>query len=388
MTQAPHRSAIYLDHAASSQPYPLVLRSLKKSAELHFGNPSALHSVANTSRAAIERARHQMRTIFSVDAEEIFFTSGATEALHLGIIGSGIHIYNTKKNLHIISSPLVHSAVRGALEFLKQHFSAKISFFPIDKNGFLDLDFLNKAPLETTDLVVAEHGNSEMGLRQPVEKIGEKIEQMTTPKPVFIIDTAASVVIEKLSFSLQECDMFVLSAEKFGGLSGVGALIKKKQIPLSVLQAGVQEWGMRGGTENTLGIISMGEALAELEKIRGKTRKKYKEFQRLIRDFFTKNFPNIKILTPEKNFLPHVFMFLLPPEKDKTLFLTQCDLDGVAIAGGSACGAGNIEPSKVLLNTGLDEKTAKQGVRISFGWNTTEGEIKEAIKIIEKYLPR
>lgn len=383
---------IYLDHAAATPIYPEVLKKITESGTQYWGNTSSIHSEGQNTKKILDEARYECARFFECEIGEVIFTSGATESIHLGIIGnylSQITKDKTIKNKNVIYvSPIVHSSILGACEYLEKYFEAQIKLLPLDKNGFLDIDKIDEKIFSEARMIITEHGNSEIGLLQPVAKLGKKImkyrsENETKNTPFFLVDIAASVVTEKVSLRNQICDMLTVSGEKFGAPSGTGVLIKKFKTPLKSLFLGSQEFGFRAGTENWLGILGICEALKLHNKNRVSQREKYKLLHEFTREYFLKKFPKIQIVTPGKKFLPHVFNFILSNENSE-FFVQKCDLEGLQISAGSACSSGNVMGSKVLKALGFSDELAKKGVRISFGRTTEIGDLKKAFKIFEK----
>lgn len=378
---------LYLDHAASTNTFPSILAGMSARADL-LGNPSSVHQAGVLARQVVDEARYGMGRLLRAKLENIIFTSGATEALSLVIMGHGLAKLKIKnEELRILMSPLMHSAVFESVAFLKDNFSVSVKYLPIDDQGFIDLEPITEEGLSKFDMVICEHGNSEIGVLQPVAKLGKMIRRIEIGRPMFIVDTAASVVDTDISLDHQVCDALVLSAEKFGGLKGSGVLIKDVDFEMKPLIGGSQEFGYRGGTENVVGIWAMAEALKLHEQEKEKLVEKWNGFQEMLSKFFVQKYKDIKITTPKKNNVPHIFHFILPSGKAST-FVQQCDLKGLAISSGSACSSGSVGGSKVLKAIGYHEEESGQGIRISFGRDTTARDIEELMKILEGVLIR
>ena len=381
---------LYFDHAAATTPRPEALRRV---GDLTCeGNPSSVHTVGRSARAHIDQARIELAQACLVTPEEVIFTSGATEALHLGIIGAYLALDPKKLERDggvIYTSPLVHHCVWAALEFLQKQYRVEVKYLPVMKTGIIDLEAVGERVFAEADFIVIEHLNSETGVLQPAAKLGKKMikwsEETARPKPVFVVDAAASVVTERVGLDFQKCDLLALSGEKFGGLSGSGVLLKTKNLSLVPLFGGSQEWGWRGGTENVVGIAAMNAAyqahVLELEALKTKL----DEYWQQLHGFFQTNYPDILVITPIEERGSHVFHFLLP-QGEAALFVAQADLAGLAISAGSACSSGSVEGSRVLLNLGYDKATTLRGVRVSFGWNTTEKDLKALKTKLKKLL--
>ncbi len=377
---------IYLDHAAATPHNPEVLK-LGRLVEPAFGNPSSIHRVGRKSRDLMDQSRYQSANVLECKIGEIIFTSGGTEAVFLGIVGSWLR---NKKTIY--TSPLVHACVWGALDFLEQHFEVTVKTLPLDAQGFIDVENIDDEILSEAGLIISEHGNSETGHLQPVAKMGKKIQKHKTDSgsnfPLFLVDSAASIVTEKTTLEYTKSDMFIVSGEKFGGLGGSGVLVRKESVNLAPIVPGSQEFGYRAGTENLPGIVTLGAALNVHDKTQEIQRLEFLELNRFIRNLFKENFPRIEITTPEANFLPHVFHFILPEsyKGNAHMFVTQCDLEGVCISAGPACSSGSHEGSRVLKNLGCKPAESERGVRLSFGLQTTKEELTKAFKLFEKIL--
>lgn len=369
---------IYLDHAAATEMYGAVQTKLQNFLDSDlYGNPSSVHEMGRKSRNILDQARIDASKIFECQLDEIFFTSGATEAMGLGIVGGYLGPRSEKREERkVLVSPLVHSCVWGAVGFLEQNFGVEVETLPITDEGFLDLKKIDEKLLGSAAMIVVEHGNSEIGVVQPVAKLGKMLDKLEEEKPLLIVDCAASVVCEKISLEYQKCDMLVISGEKFGAPAGSGLLLKRKDVKLQPLVNGSQEFGFRGGTENVFGIYGLVEALKQKESRRGAERESLKALHAYFRSEFVKRFPDYEVTTPEKDFLPHIFHFRLPEEKAE-VFVQRADLAGFCISAGSACSSGAITGSRALQNLGLSEDESRRGVRVSFGVETTTEELEQ-----------
>ncbi len=384
--------SVYLDHAATTKIRKPVLDFLKseKLEDLLLGNASSVHGKGRMAKELLDESRQVIKEVLECEINEIIFTSGATESLRLAIVGGYLGLKNPQKNIYV--SPLVHSSIISALNFLEKYFAVNIKFLPLDNFGFLDIKNISEDIFENADLIIVEHGNSEVGILQPVIKLGRKIEKWHGQnkkfiKPLFVVDGAASIVSElQVGLKFQKADLMTISAEKFGGLAGCGILLKSEKIDLADIQKGSQEWGYRGGTENISGVKSLSLALKENAIHKEIEIEKYKSFQVICRDFMNKNFAQIKIITPEKNSLPHIFTFLLPENFLGNVFVVQCDLKGLDVSSGSACSSGTVGGSKVLKSLGYSDEESERVIRISFGWDTQEEDVKKGLEIIKDLL--
>ena len=373
---------LYFDHASSTNIFPSILEELTAKARL-FGNPSSVHQIGQDARHILDEARYGVAKSLEANLENVIFTSGATEALSLAIIG--YFLANKKDKFTILVSPLSHSSVMKDVNFLVKNFGVLVRYLPIDKQGYIDIEKISETELSSVDMVICEHGNSEIGIVQPVVKLGKKIRKIESNRPKFIVDTASSVVDMEISLNRQVCDALVLSAEKFGGLKGSGVLLRDNNFEIQPLIGGSQEFGYRGGTENVLGIWAMEKALALYSKNRAVYIEKWQEYQEILSKFFVQKFSSIKITTPKTNFLPHIFHFILPCG-DAHIFVQQCDLLGLCISAGSACSSGSVDGSTVLQKIGYSDTESRRGIRVSFGRDTRLEDIFRMLMILEKII--
>jgi len=373
---------IYLDHAAGTSILPEVKTLV--AAYAYFGNPSSSHALGIAAKGEIDSVRVLCRDIFRVGLDQVLFTSGATESIHLAIIGSFLGREPDDVRKKVLVSPLCHSCIWNALAFLSEFFDVEVVYLPLDSEGLIVTESITEDLLSDVFMVVVEHGNSEFGHLQPVAKIGKRILRSASDlekvrRPLFLVDAAASAVTEKLSLEHQKCDLLVLSAEKIGGIAGAGLLIKHESVRLQVIQGGSQEFGYRGGTENTLGIMALGKALEQKELQRGTDRIHLKELNLWLRKELESLDLDLVISTPKESFLPHVLHFFLP-EKQGSLMVQKADLAGFCISSGSACSSGSVEVSKAhkILSKKL-ELEPLSGIRLSFSSETTKEELEAFI---------
>ena len=364
---------IYLDNAAATDLYPEVSEAMFQ-AGMTLGNPSSVHAHGRSARALIDKARYDCAVLLGVQLEELIFTSGATESLNLAIIGN----FLTCDSKKIFCSPLVHSAVWGAVEFCEKHLGAELILLPVGEYGFLDIEAIEIIDFKEAALVIAEHGNSEIGLVQPVVKLGEILKKTKT---VFVVDAAASIVTEQVSLENLNADFVAISGEKFRGPSGSGILLKKISAGLSPIFGGSQEFGYRAGTENTIGIVGLAKALTLHFEKKDVLRAHLLKLHKYTREYFKKHLSLLSITTPEKDFLPHFFHFLLS-EGTSDIFVTKCDLAGLSISAGAACTSGSTGASIALRNMGYCDVSSRRGVRISFGRATKIEHLKKGLDIL------
>lgn len=363
---------LYFDHAAATALRPEAKAVLLATLNDFQANPSSVHKAGQKPRGLMDKARISLAEIFMVKPAEVVFTSGATESVHTGLIGAYLAL-KIKRGV-VYTSPLVHSCVWAALKFLQTQHGVQLKYLPITSTGHIDLDAVTDSQIGECDMMVIEHLNSEIGVLQPAAKLGKKLirwaDETGKTKPIFMVDAPASAVSERVGLDFQKCDLLSLSAEKIGGVSGTGVLLKKENLTITPIQGGTQEWGWRGGTENLLGIVALEAAFKALFESQETQNKHLETIKNKLTHFFKTEFPQIQITTPQEGSGLHILHLILP-ERQSSLFVAQADLAGVALSAGSACSSGSVEGSIVLKALGFDEQTASQGLRISWGWNTT-----------------
>ncbi len=369
---------LYFDHAAATTIRPEAWTAIDSLRSLPLANPSSTHQYGRQSKALIDKARIKFAELCMVKSDEIIFTSGATEAVHTGLIGAYLGL-KTKRGV-VYTSPLVHSCVWAALNFLKQNHQVKIKKLPCLKTGHLDLEKINETLIGASDMIVIEHLNSEIGILQPAAKLGKKIIRYTKEtgktKPIYMVDAAASAVSELIGLDFQKCDLLSVSAEKIGGSSGTGVLLRRQNLALRPFIGGSQEWGRRGGTENTLGIAAFHQAYIQHHKNLASQNIQLDLINQRLISFFETELTDYKITTPREGSGRHI-LHIIAPSEPASLIVAQADLKGVAISAGSACSSGSVESSKVLSELGYDKETSQRGFRISWGWDTTLEQVED-----------
>ncbi len=367
---------IYLDHAATTPVREEVLEAMLPYLKNTFGNPSSMHVFGRESRRGLDEARAKVASSLGALPEEIIFTSGGTEANNLAIQGA---VRGDSKKRHIITSAIEHHAVLDTVKYLGDH-GLEATVLPVDSNGLVDPDDLNKAITDQTLVVSIMTANNEVGTIQPIEELG----RICREKGVYF-HTDAVQTIGHIPINLQELpvDMLSLSAHKFNGPKGVGVLYVRKKTRLKqLIFGGGQERKLRPGTENLPGIIGLGRAI-ELACENIEERK-----QRLIflRDKLIARLLEVEdvILNghPTRRLPGNVNISTLYVEGESLLL--SLDLKGIAASSGSACTSGALEPSHVLMALGLDHQTAHGSLRLSLGESNTEEQVDYVVEVYKE----
>lgn len=363
---------IYVDHAATSPMHPKVIEKMLKVMQQSYGNPSSIHSFGRQARKIMDTARSSLALSIGAQESEIIFTSGGTEADNHAIFGV-VESYQ-KKGKHIITTKIEHHAVLHACEELEKK-GFEVTYLPINKFGVIDLEDLKTALREDTILVTIMYGNNEVGTIQPIKEIGAILKEH---QALFHTDAVQAYGIENIHVKEQHIDLLSVSSHKINGPKGIGFLYLEKSIQLSPrLFGGEQERKRRAGTENVPAVAGFQLAAEISIAERQEKRQKYQDFKKILLDILKKDKIDFKQNGLIENMLPHVLNISFPGTNVEAL-LVNLDLAGIAASSGSACTAGAIDPSHVLVSMfGHDSERTKNSVRFSFGLNNTEEEIKK-----------
>lgn len=361
-------TSVYFDHNASAPLVPAARAALTAWLAAPPGNPSSVHRLGRAARAAVERARRQVAAALAVVPGELIFTSGATEALHLGIAGLA------PRGAHVVTSAVEHPATFGALATL----GATVTRVPVDAQGRLDPAAVLAAVRPDTALIVCMAAQNELGVRYPVEAIAA-----AASVPVLCDAVQA---IGRVDLDLSGCAAAVISSHKIGGPHGVGALWLAPGHRLTPwIAGGPQERGRRAGTENLPGVVGFGAAAEVLP-----TRRAAMARVAALRDRFEAGLdaiPGVVVHARDATRLPNTSAFRIAGVPGDVL-LAALDLEGYCLSSGSACSAGAIEPSPTLLALGLDATCAREGIRLSLGPSNTAAEIDGCLALLPALVAR
>lgn len=371
-------SFIYLDYNSTTPVDPTVLESMLPWFTERFGNASShSHIMGFEAKAAVELARNQTAEALGCEPSEIFFTSGATEAINIAIRGTFKAYAGEGK--HIISVKTEHKAVLDTLEDLKLE-GAEITLLDVDREGRIDLEALKKAVRNDTILVCVMLANNETGTIQDTEAIGLFCEEK---KIAFFSDTTQAIGKIRVNVKDHRFSLACISAHKFYGPKGVGALYVSRKNPRAVVSpvftGGGQENGLRSGTYNVPGIVGLGAAI----KLANEGLWDYAintSRLRTIVEQYLELYCKSRINGSMKDRLPNTCNILIPGIKSERLIKQLSD---VGISTGSACSSAIPEPSHVLKAMGLTDEEAGASIRVSIGKNNTQEEILRACKEIE-----
>ncbi|MGI6567837.1 MAG: cysteine desulfurase NifS [Firmicutes bacterium] len=367
---------IYLDHASTTPMRPEVLQAMLPFLEEQYGNPSSIYDTGRTARQALDRARDRIALIIGASPREIVFTSGGSEADNLAIKGAAFALRG--RGSHIITSAIEHHAVYNPCHYLeKQGF--RITVLPVDADGLVDPAAVEAALTPETILVSIMHANNEIGTIQPIAEIGKILRERK-----ILFHTDAVQTVGHIPVNVQELgvDLLSLSAHKFYGPKGVGALYVRRGVRLDPLvHGGAQEHNRRAGTENVAGIVGMAEALALAAEEMDKEAQRQRELRDRLIDGIMDRIPHTRLNGHPKERLPGNVSVCFEFIEGEALLL-NLDMHGIAASSGSACTSGSLEPSHVLLALGLPHEIAHGSLRMTLGRGTTAADIDTVLEVL------
>lgn len=370
--------SIYADNAATTKMSRKSIDAMLPYMESDYGNPSSLHSAGQKAKEALEGAREQIAACLGCSPKEIYFTSCGSESDNQAII-SAAAIGEKKGKKHIISTAFEHHAVLHTLEKLKKQ-GFEIELLDVHAHGNITAEQVEKAIREDTCLVTVMYANNEIGSVLPVAEIGRVCRENGV---LFHTDAVQAVGHIKIDVNEQNIDMLSLSAHKFHGPKGIGALyVKKGTLLTSIIEGGAQERGKRAGTENIPAVVGMAAALTDAcEKIGENTAKLSAMRDRLIKGL--SEIPHSALNGDPLNRLPANVNFCFEGIEGESLLLLL-DAKGIYASSGSACTSGSLDPSHVLLAIGRPHEIAHGSLRLSLSEENTEEEVDYMLTEIPK----
>jgi cysteine desulfurase len=377
---------IYLDNSATTAVLPEVIEAMLSCFAENYGNAQSVHALGQRARSLVERARREVAALVGAAPSEIVFVAGGTEADNLAIRG----IAAAHGARHLITTKIEHPAVLATCQALEQE-GAKVTYLPVQTNGVVSLDAVRAAITDETVLVSVMQANNETGAIQPIEAIAAIVrERRERGQKHLYLHTDAVQAVGKISVDVKRLgvDLLSLSAHKFHGPKGVGALFIKKGVRLTKqMTGGHHERDRRAGTENVPGIVGLGRA-AELARLHLDERGRR---MRELRDYFerqvTARIADIRMNGDVERRVPNVSNLSFAGVDGESL-LIALDLQGVAVSTGSACASGSLEPSHVLTAMGLSRDEVRGSLRVSLSALTTRDEIDDAVAALEETVNR
>lgn len=370
----------YFDNAATTRLDDAVLKSMLPYSTVVYGNASSSYKLGRNSKKAIENSRQKVTNILGCKPTEIYFTSGGTESDNTALKGIA-HAGRTNGN-HIITSAIEHPAVLESCKELEKE-GFHITYLPVNDVGLVDLKTLENSINNSTILISIMYANNEIGTIEPIKEIGAIAHKYGIP---FHTDAVQAVGTLTLNVDELNIDALSMSAHKFYGPKGIGALYVRESIPFNrFMSGGHQERNMRAGTENVAGIVGLGTAIESAYR----NLEKHNQHIKGLRDYFLNNmlkiFPDLKINGSLSKRLPGNANISFKNIQGSVILKALDDL-GIYASAGSACSAGITKLSHVLNAIGMPEEYSKNSLRISIGKNNTKEEINYLIYALNKIL--
>jgi len=372
------KSRIYLDHAATSPMHPEAVESMSEALRFTYGNPSSIYQRGRESRGKLDEARQLFAKSIQANPSEIIITSGGTESDNTAIVKTAEH--NEDKGKHIITTNIEHHAVLMPMGYLETK-GFEVTYLPADENGLITADQVQEALRDDTILVSIMFGNNEVGSLMPIKEIGKVVKDNSTA--VFHTDAVQAYGSQYINVEEMNIDLLSVSSHKINGPKGIGFLFLKNGIHLpSLMLGGEQETKHRAGTENVPAVVGFKKAVELMMENQEERNAKLIELKKQL--LIQLDNENIEysvngMLEPA---LPHILSLHFKDVFAEKL-LIQLDLKGLEVSAGSACTAGNVDPSHVLeAMFGEDEPEISETIRLSFGIENTKQEIDKASEIL------
>ena len=367
---------IYMDNAATTPLNRSVFEEMLPYFTEQYGNASSIYATGRDARKTVSDARRKVAFALNCSPQEVYFTSGGTESDNWALKGAAFA--NRGKGRHIIASAIEHHAVLHALEWLeKQGF--EVSRLPVDQFGRMDPETVRQAIRGDTILISVMAANNEIGTIQPVGEIG----QITREKKIlFHTDAVQAIGAIPVDVKAWGVDMLSLSAHKFHGPKGVGALYIRKGTRLDPLvHGGAQEGNRRAGTENVPGIVGLGAAIKRASETRMDTAPRIAAMRDALIEGILRKIPDVRLNGDPVNRLPNNVNVSVRYIEGEALLL-RLDMMGIAGSSGSACTSGSLDPSHVLLAIGLPHEIAHGSLRLTLSEETTREEVDEVLRVL------
>ena len=368
---------IYLDNCATTKPYKEVLETFVEVNDNYYGNPASINKFGKTTNKLLDAARKQVADILKVEKETIYFTSCATESNNIAIIGSVEH----KKDFgnRIIVSKIEHPSVLETYRELERR-GFILDYLNVDSNGLIDLNHLKSLLTRETILLSVMHVNNVYGGVQPIKEIVELLKEY--PKVHFHVDGVQGVL--KKEINLSDIDSYSISAHKFHGIKGVGVLyLKSRRTVHNITFGGGQENGLRSGTVNVAGAVSLAKALRLSYERTPDVLKKHREFKKLIIDELD-SINHVVINSPlDDNYVDLIINISLPKIKGEAI-VNSLNERGIMVSTTSACSSKTFHLNEALYARGLSKENIEGSIRVSFSYKTKLEEIKTFVKVFKE----
>lgn len=373
---------VYMDNAATTPVKKEVLEAMLPYFTENYGNPSAIYEIGRKSKDAIENSRQQVAKVLGAKSKEIYFTGGGSESDNWAI--KGVAFANKNKGNHIITTKIEHHAVLHTCEYLEKH-GFRVTYLDVDKYGVVELDKLKQAITDETILISVMFANNEIGTIQPIKEIGKIAQEKGIYFHTDAVQAMGNVDIDVDELNI---DLLSMSAHKFYGPKGVGALYIREGVKIDpFIAGGAQEQKRRAGTENVPGIVGLGTALELAYKNIDEHNKKLAFLRdKLIKKVFD-NIDYVRLNGHPTDRLAGNASFCFKYIEGESMLLSL-DMEGIAGSSGSACTSGSLDPSHVLLAIGLPHEIAHGSLRLTLGDFNTEEEVDYVVEKLTEIVER
>jgi cysteine desulfurase len=373
---------VYLDYQSSKPVDPRVVDGMLPYFHERFGNASALHHVGDVATEALEESRRAIADYINADHDEIVFTSGATEANNLALIGYAMK--SKRKGNHIIISEVEHISIRNIVKYLERQ-GFEISRVPVDKFGRVNLKKLERRIRDDTILISVQYANNEIGTIQPVADIGKLAEERGV---AFHSDAVAAEGLVKLDVKHDRIHLMSISSNDFYGPRGLGVLYMKKRYRVNpILIGGGQERGLRSGTEDIASIVGMRLAIDIMKKELPDEVKRFNGYRKKLIDTILSEIPDSYLNGHPTERLASNAHFRFDGVEGEALLLSFKD-KGISVSTGSACTSKTLEPSHTLIATGLIHEEAHGSLQLTTGRFNEEEDIDRVLEVLPEILSR
>lgn len=375
---------IYLDHAATTATDPRVVEAMLPYFNTAYGNPSSIYRLGRAALEGVDEARETVASLLGAKRKEIVFTSGGSEADNLAIKGVAFAQRDAGKGNHIITSAIEHHAVLHAVEYL-EHFGFEITILPVDSTGLVAVADLRAAIRPTTVLVSIMAANNEIGTIQPIAELGAVCREHNV---LFHTDAVQLIGAQPINVKELNVDLLSLTAHKFYGPKGVGALYMRRGVPLlPLINGGSQERRLRAGTENVPGIVGLAKALQlAVDELPRSTNQLTSLRDRLISGIEAA-IPHVYLNGHRNQRLPNNVNISFDFIEGESMLLLL-DQQGIYASSGSACTSGSLDPSHVLMALGLSAERAHGSLRMTLGRENTAEQIERVLALLPPIVER
>jgi cysteine desulfurase len=373
---------VYLDYAATTPMYPEAAAAMRPFQSETFGNPSGAHAAARAAKTALEEAREQIAAVLGAEPSEIVLTGGGTEADNLAVKGAARAARDAGKGDGVVTTAFEHKGVLAPCARLARD-GFRVTRVRVDSDGIVDLDALEAALDDRTVVVSVMLVNNEVGTIQPLADVARLV-RARAPNAALHTDAVQAVPWLDVAEAAAAADLVSVSAHKFGGPKGVGALVRRGEVPIEpLIEGGGQEWGLRSGTANVSGAVGMAEALRVTSTRRADEVARIRPLRDRLAGGLAERVPGSFVNGDAARKIAGNCHVGFPGVEAETL-LVALDRDGLCAAAGSSCTSGATEPSHVLEAMGVPRDAALASIRLSLGYASTGADVDTALELVPR----